>query len=196
MEIIRSGITKGLIARYSRTGVLFLIGFVLIIYIGLGFVYFQQGTQQRELMEQIAQLGAIVARPLASGEELQAKYEEVNLALAPLTDAASLDPATPYIALIVGIAEKSGIDVTEAAGGFSVPQAKFSQQKMSGSNYQLLSFNGISVSGNYTNVMAFISDLDSGETLGTMVLKRVEISHIELAGETTATVDVDIYTKP
>ncbi len=191
MEIIRSGITKGLIARYSRTGVLFLIGFILIIYIGLGFVYFQQGAQQRSLEKQITQIGAVVARPLASGAELQAKYEEVNLALAPMPNG-----AVDYIQTLVGIAEKSRIDVNEAASKFSVPPAKFSQQKMSGDNYQVLSFNGISVSGNYTNVMAFISDLDSGETLGTMVLKRVEISHIELAGETTATVDVDIYTKP
>jgi hypothetical protein len=51
--------------------------------------------------------------------------------------------------------------------------------------------------------MAFISDLDSGETWETMVLKRVTINRVEVTGEgeertrteTKATLDVDLYTK-
>ncbi len=162
----------------------------MIVYIAIGFVYFQQGAQQREFEDQVVKLSAVVAKSLPPITELQAEYDNVTLvALAPMTD-------SDAIALLVSIAEKSGIDISESAGKFSVPTATRSQKKVGGGNYQILSFNGISVSGNYTNVMDFISDLDSGETLATMVLKRVEISQMELAGETSATVDVDIYTKP
>ena len=69
--------------------------------------------------------------------------------------------------------------------------------------YQVISFRDIMVQGDYDNVMAFISDLDSGETLKTMVLKRVTIKPIEInvAGEeprteTTVILNVDIYAKP
>ena len=51
------------------------------------------------------------------------------------------------------------------------------------------------VQGNYDNVIAFISDLDSGATMETMVLTRVTISEVDGKIETRATVDVDIYTK-
>jgi len=61
-----------------------------------------------------------------------------------------------------------------------------------GGNYQILSFTGMHVQGNYDNVMAYIADLDSGKTLETMVLKNVEITRTET--ETSATLQVDIYT--
>ena len=53
------------------------------------------------------------------------------------------------------------------------------------------------MSGNYIDVMAFIADLDSGETLETMVLTRVQLTKIGGEGwtEAQATVDVSIYTK-
>jgi len=173
MELI-----KNLIIRFRHTGVLFLIGLIVITYIALGFLYWQQGGQQGELKEQIAKLNVILARPLPSVEQLQAEYEAVNLALAPMTD-------VDAIAMLVGIAEENGIDVDEASHKFSVPTATVSRVSMAGDSYQLLSFNSVKVQGDYDNVMAFISDLDSGKTLNTMKLKMVTTSELELmfAGE-------------
>ncbi len=188
MEIIRN-----LITRLRHTGVLLFIGCLLIIYIAFGFVYWQQGAQQKELEEQVIKLSAVISKPMPSRDELQAEYEEVNRSLAPMTDIAA-------IAMLVSIAEESGIDIDPDAEKFRVPPATFSQTKVGGSNYQVLPFRNIHVQGDYDNVMAFISDLDSGKTLKTMVLKGVRTRQEEVEGasenETVAAVDVDIYTKP
>jgi len=117
---------------------------------------------------------------------LKAEYDEVNLSLAPMT-------ASDAIAILVDIAEKSGIDTDETADKFRVPSAAFSQAKVGGGTYQLLSFSNISVQGDYDSVMAFISDLDSGKTLNNMVLKKVNITQAD--NETAATLGVVIYTK-
>ena len=185
MEVI-----KNLLIRFSQSGVLLGIGFLLIIYIAFGFVYWQQGLKQKGLEEQVAKISLIVAKPLASKEQLKAEYDEVNLSLAPMT-------ASDAIEKIVGIAEKSGIDVDPDSGKLSVPSAAVGEGKIGGSTYQVFSFKNISVQGSYVNVMAFISDLDSGETQGTMVLTRVNINQIEgvIGTATEATLDVDLYTK-
>ncbi len=186
MEIINA-----LLIRMRRTGVMVIIGIILFIYIGLGFVYWQQGAQQKEFTEQTAKLRAVLARPLPPITELQAGREAANTALAtPKTDIEA-------IALLVGIAKKSGIDTGENAGRFSVPPVTPGSRTVGGGSYQLLSFKGISVQGNYDSVMAFIVDLDSGETLENMVLTMVKLN-VEGGeqAEAQATVDVDIYTKP
>ncbi|MDP2731260.1 MAG: hypothetical protein Q8O55_12400 [Dehalococcoidales bacterium] len=113
-----------------------------------------------------------------------------NLALAPMT-------ASAAIAMLVDIAGESGIDVSVESGKLKVPSASFSQAKVGGGTFQLISFRNIHVQGDYNKVMAFISNLDSGATLENMVLKKVSISEVEVDGkiETRATMDVDIYTK-
>ena len=195
MEVI-----KNLLIRFRQSGVLLLIGFFLIIYIAFGFVYFQQGSQQKELEEQVAKVSGIVAKPLASKEKLQADYDKVNSALVSITD------SSDAIAKLVGIAEKSGIDISPDSDKLIVPSAAVREEKVGGGTYQVFSFKNISVQGSYDNVMAFISDIDSGETpeTKTMVLKKVTINQIEVKGEgeeetrteTKATLDVDLYTKP
>ncbi len=193
MEVI-----KNLLIRFRQSGALVLIGFSLIIYIAFGFVYFQQNSQQRELEEQVAKISLILIKPLPSEEKLKAEYDEVNLALASVTDDAKA------IAMLVGIAEKSGIDVDPDSGKLVVPSATVKEEKVGGGTYQVFSFKNISVQGDYSNVMAFISDLDSGETQETIVLKKITIGQIEVKGEgeeearteTRATLDVDLYTKP
>lgn len=193
MEVI-----KNLLIRFRQSGVLVLIGFFLIIYIAFGFVYWQQGSEQRELEEQSAKISRIVAQQLPSKEELQAEYDKVNLALVPMTD-------SDAIAILVSIAEKSGIDID--GDKFDVPPANpkgGKEEKVGEGTYQVFSFNNVSVQGSYDSVMAFISDLDSGETQETIVLRRVDIRQIEVKGEgegvttteTVATLDVDLYTKP
>jgi len=187
---------KNLLIRFHQSAVLVLIGFFLIIYIAFGFVYWQQSSQQRDLEEQAAKVSLIVAKPLASEEKLQAEYDEVNLSLAPMTD-------SDAIVILVGIAEKSGIDTSPDSGKLVIPSATPREEKVGGGTYQVFSFKNIIVQGDYGNVMAFISDLDSGKTLETMVLRRVDISQIEIKGEdeevirteTKATLDVDLYTK-
>ena len=171
-------IIKRLLSRFWPTGVLFISGFILIIYIALGFVYLQQGAQKRAFQKQINQLASVSARPLASSEELQAEYEEVNRALAPMTD-------QDAIATLVRIADESGIDIDVDSGKLRVPSASFRQANVGGGSYRVISFNGVYVQGDYDDVVAFISDLESGKTLETMVLKRVDISMVtvEATGE-------------
>jgi len=164
---------KNLIARFWPTGFLFVSGLILIIYVAFGFLYLQQGAKQREFEGQIAQIGAVVSRPLAKGGELQAEYEEVNQALAPMTD-------SDAIKMLVGIAGESGIDISEESGKFRVPSASFSKATVGGGTYQLISFRNIIVQGDFDNVMAFISVLDSGTTLETMVLNRVVTNEAEV----------------
>ena len=202
---------ENLIARLSRTGFLVLVGIVLIIGAGLGFVYFQQGVQQRALVEKIRQMDMVLNKELSSAEELRTNYDEVNEALAPLAVPDALE-------MLVGIAKESGIDTDPASGNFNIPPASITvkEEKVSGGSYQVLSFGQVSVRGDYANVMAFISDLDSGKTLETMVLKNVDISQTEteieietetetetetvtetvtvIETETIATLQVDIYT--
>jgi len=99
-------------------------------------------------------------------EELEADYEEVISALAPMTD-------KDAIARIVAIAEESGIDIDPDADKLRVPSVTISQAAAGGGTYQVLSLKNIMVQGDHDSVMAFISDLDSGKTLETMVLTSV-----------------------
>ncbi|MBI2979348.1 MAG: hypothetical protein HYY41_00710 [Chloroflexi bacterium] len=168
MEIIRN-----LIDRLRHVGVLLLVGLITIVYVALGFVYWQQGVQQKNYAAQITKLSAVVARPLPSIEGLQAEYEVVKRALAPVTD-------TDAIAMLVGIAEKNGIDVNPGASKFVVPSGKLGQGKVGDGTYQLVSFRNIRVQGDYNNVMAFIADLDSGKTLQTMVLTKLATNEVEV----------------
>jgi len=189
-------VLKNLLIRFRQSGVLLFIGFLLIIYIAFGFVYFQQGLKQKDLEEQVAKISSIVDKKLPKKEELQAEYAEINSALAPMED-------EDAIAILVSIAEKSGIDTD--SDKLSVPSAAVREEKVGGGTYQVFSFKNVSAQGSYDSVMAFISDLDSGETpeTKTMVLKRVDIRQIEVKGEgeegtrieTKATLDVDLYTK-
>ena len=188
-------VLKNLLIRSRQSGVLLFIGFLLIIYIAFGFVYWQQSSKQGELEGQVAKISLIVAKELPNKEDLQEDYDKVNSALTSITD------SSDAIAKIVGIAEKSGIDTD--SDKLIVPSAAVREEKVGGGTYQVFSFKNISVQGSYDSVMAFISDLDSGETQGTMVLKRITINQIEVKGEgeegtrieTKATLDVDLYTK-
>jgi len=165
------GIIQALLTRFRQAAILFLIGVFLIIYIAIGILYLQQGTQQRELEEQITKVSLVVSKPLPSAEKLQAEYDEVNRALAPMTNIAAVE-------MLVSIAEASGINIDKDAGKLRIPPATVKEEKVGGGTYQLLTFRNISVQGDYDKVMAFISALDSGETLKTMVLKRVAISPV------------------
>jgi len=123
--------------------------------------------------------------------DISGVYYKVNRALAPMTDSAA-------IAMLVSIAEESSINVDAESAKFRVPAATLSTVKVGATKYKVMSFKNIQVQGNYDNVMAFISALDSGTTLETMVLTLVTIvDGFEVDGkiETRATVDVDIYSK-
>lgn len=155
-------------------GFVVIIGVCLIIYAGLGFVYLQQGSKQADLEEQISKTMLIVSKPLPSMEELQAKYDGVNQSLAPLAIPDALQ-------IVVDIARESGVDVDPASGKFHIPPPSGPQEKKMGeSTYQILSLSGIKVQGDDDSVMSFISDLDSGKTMETLVLKKVEIRQIEI----------------
>ncbi|MFC2005261.1 hypothetical protein ACFLUY_03450, partial [Chloroflexota bacterium] len=162
------------IVRFRQGGFLFIIGLILIVYAALGFLYLQQGAQQREFEEQIATLSAILSNPLAGGEELQAEYDAANLALAPMTD-------TNAIAMLVALAEENGLDIDKAADKFRVPTAGLGGTTVGGGSYQLISFRDIHAQGKYDDVMAFVSALDSGIRLENMVLTRLVTDEVEVA---------------
>ncbi|MDO8716114.1 MAG: hypothetical protein Q7J73_04830 [Dehalococcoidales bacterium] len=168
METIRR-----LIARFRQSGLLLLIGFVLILYISFGFIYWQQKTQQTTLDKQIAQIGPTLSRPLASIQPLEEGLKKVNAALAEVSDERTA------IALLVSIAEKNGISVGDA-GKLSIPSPGFSTVTVGGDTFQLISFGGVHIQGDGSNVTAFLIDLDSGKSLENMVLKRVSISYTEI----------------
>lgn len=141
--------------------------------------------------------GTIQLKPKYQYIDMPAVYYEANRALAPIKD-------SDAIAMLVGIARESGIDVSAAGGKFIVLPVTFGQADVGGGKYRLLSFNGIHVQGEYDKVMAFISDLNSHKTLKNMVLTGVTISPTEIMItsenitrnriEAIATVGVDIYT--
>jgi len=163
-----------LFARIRRIGFLVIIGVCLIIYVGLGALYLQQIPKQKDLEDRITKAFLVVSKPSSDREKLQAEYDEVLHVLAPLTVPEALD-------IVVGIAEKSGIDVEPASGKFNIPPpGSFNEKKIGDGTYQVLSLDRIKVQGDYNSVLAFIADLDSGQTLETMVLNRVEIGEIEI----------------
>ncbi len=181
----------------TSIGGLIISGVGGIIYIATGFIYLQQGTQQKEFEKQIAKISPVVAKQLPPAEKLKAEYEDVNILLAPITERRAIKG-------LVDIAEESGINI-DSEGKFIISPTTVTvrTEKVGAGSYQVLSFKNISVHGDYDSVMAFISTLDSGEMLldsgemlKTMVLKRVRVDISQAEAETAATMDVDIYTKP
>lgn len=164
--------TKNLLARFWPTGGIIIIGFIFIIYIALGLVYLQQNSKQKGLTQQITQLSAVLGRPLASSEELQQKYDDITINLTSMTDSEA-------IAMLVSIAEQSGIDISNESGKLRIPSATFRQETIGGNTYRLMCFRNVTVQGSYDNIMAFISDLDSGATKETMVLKKIAVNKVE-----------------
>lgn len=176
---------RRLISRFRQTGLWLLVGFILILYISLGFAYWQQKNQQTNLEKQIAQQSLVLSKPLPSAEKLKADYDNVTGNNSPL---ASITDEYAAFTRLVGIAEKSGINVEET-GKLSIPSPGISTVTVGGSTFQLISFRGIRVQGDNSSVKAFLTDLDSGKTLETMVLRRMAISYIEISFIDKAKVD-------
>ncbi len=164
-----------LLARIRRMGFMIVLGVCIIIYVGLGFVYMQQGPKQKSLEEQIRKTILVVSKPLPSMKELQAKYDAVNKALEPMETPQALE-------VIVGIAEKSGIDVDPQNDKLRIgAPGRPEKRKMAEGTYNVLSFGDIMAQGDYEAVMNFISDLDAGNTLETMILRRVNLGWVQVA---------------
>lgn len=186
MQKVIIEILQNLLKRFWPSGVLFILGFILILYVGLSILYFQQMVQQRELEKNIDSINKVITKPLTSAEELETEYEEVRRSLSPSPLPATLD-------ILLNIAKESGIDVNPNANKFIIPAPRpLREAVVGGGTYSVLSFEDIRVRGQHEAVMAFISDLDSGKTLETMVLKVVDI---QLGAETVASLNIDLYTK-
>ncbi len=171
-------------------GSLLIVGILLIILAGLALLYIQQKGRGDELRGQITQMQVTLSRPLSSAAELKADFAAVNSALAPLTD-------TQIIDIIISIAEASGIDVDPESGKLVIPpQSEVRGKKLAESTYQVMSFKNITVRGDYEDILTFISKLESGEALETLVITGVTIGQYqEEEADTLATLDVDIYSK-
>lgn len=167
---------KALIQRYWPTASLFLFGFFLILYAAMGILYFQQNSKQDELQQRITNISSVITKPLPSVEKLQAEYDAVNQALVPFAAEEVLD-------ILVKLADESGIDVDPDSGEFTIPPLTPAQTKqMGGDSYQVLAISNIRAQGDYDNVMAFVTKLDSNEILQTMALKSAHISQFTFGG--------------
>ena len=163
-----------ILAKIRRVGFIVVLGVCVIVYVGLGSVYIQQGPKQKDLEGQIMKTMVVVNKPLPSMEDLQAKYDDVNEALAPIEIPEAL-------AAIVEIAEKSGIDVSPESRKFQInPPGRYGQKKIGEGTYQVLAFNNIKAQGDFDAVMNFVSDLDNGATLKTMILKNADFKWVQL----------------
>lgn len=163
-----------MLARIRRLGFLVILGVCVIVYIGLGFVYMQQGPKQKELEERILKTLLVVNKPLPSMEELQAKYDKVNEALEPMKTPEAL-------AVIVDIARNSGIDVSPEGGKFHIsPPGPPSAKKMGERTYHVLSFSDVKAQADFDTMMGFVSDIDAGTTLETMILRQVDFRWVQM----------------
>jgi len=166
-----------LLARIRRIGFMVILGVCVIIYVGLGIVYMQQGPKQKDLEDQNRKTMLVVNRPLPSMEELQAKYDVVNAALAPVEAPVALQT-------IVDIARESGIDVNPASGRLDItPPGSPTAKEMAAGTYSILALDNIRAQGDFETMMKFISNLDAGSTLETMILKQVELSWVQVSLE-------------
>ena len=187
-----------LATRLRRMGPILVLGIVVVVAVALMLIYLQQGGKQSELQAQITQLQSTLAKPLPTDEKLQADYIEIESYLSNLTSVEILNR-------IISVAGESGIDVSQDSSKFRIPPGSLREEQVGGGTYQVMSFRNIMAQGEPASVIAFISNLESGETLGTLVLRKVLIRQEKLAGggeeeaetvtQYAATIDVDIYTK-
>jgi len=163
-----------LLTRIRRVGFMIVIGVCVIIYIGLGIVYLQQGPKQKDLEDKIEKTMAVVSKQLPSMEQLQAKYDAVNAALEPMETPEALE-------VIVDIARDNGIDVEPEGGKFYInPPSAPKKTKMAQRTYSVLSFSNIKAQDDFDTVMNFISDLDAGSTLETMTVRTVNLEWVRI----------------
>jgi len=143
----------------------------------MGIVYIQQAPKQKDLENQVMKTLLVVNKPLPSMAELRAEYDAMNAALEPIE-------APEVLEVIVNIARESGIDVSPESGKLQIMapgQPKVT--KLGDSTYQVLSLSTIRVTGDFDTVMRFISDLDAGATLETMMLTNVNLNWAQVRFE-------------
>jgi len=165
-------VTK-LIRAYWRTAILVLAGIILIVYIALGFLYFQQGIREKDAQRQIDQIRPVLAKPAPSDAALNAEYEAIIQALTPISDGEA-------IRLLVNMASEYGINIKEDAGKFRVPAAKYGTEKVGQETYDVMYFQGVFIQGAHSDVMDFLSAIQNGTYLKTMVLRTVSISALDV----------------
>ncbi len=188
---------QSIVTRLRHSGVILIVGFLVITNVALVILYLTQGPKQSEINNQIVSANRLLANPLPSDREMQAQYGEVQASLASVTGKDAFN-------IIVGIARNSGIDVSPDSSKLTIPSFQVRKEKIGDSAYEVLSFKGIKAQGDQNSLMTLISNLDSGKTYKTMVLKKVSVNQTEVKGgakeetkiETAVTMDVDIYTKP
>ncbi len=188
--------------KILRTGFLILLGLLVILYLGMGILYFQQGGKQAEYEKQSASLQIIISRPAADTQKLLAEYKIVNEALAPvqvplvfsLQDTVADNIYLSIIDKLYQTAIESRIDVTPGLDKFSIPSPGAATRERIGTiQYQIIPFKGIKVQGSYDSVMEYIRRLDSGSIVSTLVLKQVIIENIAYSPDNEVAVRVREY---
>ena len=186
---------KDLFGSLRRIGALFVLGFVLLICLALGVVYFQQTVKQKELRDQVARLALTINQPLAGAEQLKSDYEEVLNSI-PTPDSKAI------IEMIVDVARSSGIDVSAESAKFLIPpQSVANDTKVGDIIFQKITFRDIKAQGGYDKVMNFVANLEAGSILKTAVVTaaNISVSKVKVKDseelEYLALITVDVYTR-
>ncbi|MFC2058870.1 hypothetical protein ACFLTS_04415 [Chloroflexota bacterium] len=173
--------------RIKRVWVPIVIGLFLIIYVAIGIRYYQQGSEQTELEDEIFQVSRIAIQSKESAKELEDKVELIR-SIIPASDLKETD----VYQLILTIAEQAGV---LPDGDVKINFRTEGQKKIGSGTYKTLSFS-LTANGSYNAIRQFVEVLDHESTdlattvldeeqskLATLVLSNLIIT----IGETTAT---------
>lgn len=166
-----------------------LIGFFVLLYAGLGLVYFQQQRTQQTLDWEMASKTTILSNPVQISEKLQADYEATQQAIP--SGAAEEE----IIHKVVAVAERHGFNVDPNTSAIDIAPNKVRTEKVGDSQYRAFSFSITGVKGGFEQVMSFISGLYTEPGLETLVLEKVVINR---KGDEAALTILDfvVYARP
>lgn len=187
-KYLMTGIKTDLKVILGYIKIIPLFSFLLLVFTIFSIIYFQQSSKQEELTQQISTTSRILSKPAPDDERLRLQYEEINQSVSSLT----IDVTFQKIVSIAGV---SGIDVGPDGSKLLITNFSLGTEKIGETNYSVYSFRDVKVLGEHDKVMAFITNLDSGNNLKTLVMKKVTLSQAGLENEIVASLDFDVYSR-
>jgi hypothetical protein len=159
-------------------------GLLLILYVALAAVYWQQRSQQGPILDQLTQLSRVVNRPREGLEGLKVQVIEARALIPQDLKETDVYPA------IRALAAENGVVVKSQTVG------KETQDKTGDTVYRVIPFS-IQVGGEgvtYQQVVDFIANLETQHRLPTLVIDSAAISQSE--GTASASIDFRVYVQP
>ncbi|MFC1994119.1 hypothetical protein ACFLVI_02530 [Chloroflexota bacterium] len=161
-----------LLIRLRRIWIPVVIGLFILIYATIGIRYFQQGSEQSKLREEIVRVSRIASQAAQSAQEVEDQVQIIR-SIIPSADLKETD----VYQIILGVAEQTGVQVV-------INFKSEGQKKVLNTLYKTLSFS-VKVSGSYGEVREFIELLDQEPIeLETLVLNKEQIKRATLVLDT------------